>query len=96
MIYNFYLIIIGCIAGVATMNYYVYAVGGYDGSQQLSSVERYDTIMDKWEMVASMNCPRSALSVAVIDSKLYALGIFIQLIKYLTCIEKQKLRQVFL
>ena len=56
------------------MDHYVYAVGGYDGRNQLSSVERYDTETNTWEFVPPMNVPRSALSVAVINGKLYALG----------------------
>lgn len=56
------------------MDCYVYAVGGYDSSCQLSSVERYCTVTNQWEFVAPMRSPRSALSVAVVNSKLYALG----------------------
>lgn len=56
------------------MEQYVYAVGGYDGTDQLHSVERYDVETNQWEMLANMNIPRSALSVAVIFSSLYALG----------------------
>lgn len=56
------------------MNQYIYVVGGYDGSQQLASVERYDTERDTWEIVASVQIARSALSLTVLDNKLYALG----------------------
>lgn len=56
------------------MEGYVYAVGGYDSSCQLSSVERYCTATNQWEFVAPMRSPRSALSVAVINNRLYALG----------------------
>ena len=52
----------------------MYAVGGYDSSSQLRTVERYCMMTDKWEFVASMKSPRSALSVAVVSGKLYALG----------------------
>ena len=53
---------------------YVYAVGGYDGTNQLPSVERYSVETDQWQMFSPMNWPRSALSLAVVNSKIYALG----------------------
>lgn len=49
-------------------------VGGFDGQRQLSSVERLDTDNRIWETVTSMKISRSALSVNVIDGKLYAMG----------------------
>lgn len=49
-------------------------VGGYDGVNQLNSVERYDTERDEWEFIAPVKTARSALSVSVLDNKLYALG----------------------
>lgn len=61
-------------SGVIAMESYVYAVGGYDSTCQLRSVERYSLDKDCWEFVAPMNSPRSALSVAVICNRLYALG----------------------
>ena len=53
---------------------YVYAVGGYDGQDQLASVERYSVATDQWESLAPMLQPRSALSLAVINARLYAIG----------------------
>lgn len=61
------------------MDQYVYVVGGYDSDEQLSSVERYDVETDQWEIVANMMSPRSALNVAVVRGKIYALGIYIYL-----------------
>lgn len=61
-------------SGIASLEGYVYAVGGYDSSSQLRTVERYCLTTDKWEFVAPMKSPRSALSVAVMGGKLYALG----------------------
>lgn len=60
-------------AGVAVLNQYIYVVGGFDGSRQLSSVERFDTDRQTWETVTPMKTSRSALSVNVIDGKLYAM-----------------------
>jgi len=62
------------LTGIIGMDCYVYAVGGYDSNCQLRTVERYCTVSNKWEFVAPMRSPRSALSVAVIGGKLYALG----------------------
>lgn len=62
--------------GVAALNQYIYVVGGFDGQAQLSSVERYDTEQQIWEMVAEIRIARSALSLTVLDGKLYAMGGF--------------------
>ena len=61
-------------SGVVALEGYLYAVGGYDSSSQLRTVERYCMVTDKWEFVAPMKSPRSALSVVVLGGKLYALG----------------------
>lgn len=39
-------------------------------------VERYDTENQIWETVDSIKIARSALSLTVLDSKLYAMGGF--------------------
>ena len=52
----------------------IYAVGGYDGTSQLNSVEKYNVDENRWEFVKAMNSRRSALSVDVVGGKLYALG----------------------
>jgi len=62
------------LAGVCSLDQYIYAVGGYDGSSQLSSVERYDVWSDQWTTITPMSCPRSALSVGVINNSIYAIG----------------------
>lgn len=52
----------------------IYAVGGFDGHNQLMSVERYDPKKKMWENVASLRKARSGVGVAVVDNILYALG----------------------
>lgn len=52
----------------------MYAVGGYDGTAQLSSVERYSVASDRWEPVSPMKNRRSAHGVTVYQGKIYALG----------------------
>jgi hypothetical protein len=67
-------------AGVAALNQYIYVVGGYDGHRQLNTVERYDTEKDSWDSVSSIRTARSALSLTVLDGKLYAMGKYSQYI----------------
>ena len=62
--------------GVAVLNGYLYAVGGYDGvaRQCLNSVEKYDHQTDEWTQTEPMNQRRSGAAVAVLDNMLYAIG----------------------
>uniref|UniRef100_A0AAY4E720 BACK domain-containing protein n=1 Tax=Denticeps clupeoides TaxID=299321 RepID=A0AAY4E720_9TELE len=61
----------------------VYAVGGFNGSLRvrtvdvydgLSSVEVYSCKTNEWVFVASMNTRRSSVGVGVVNGKLYAVG----------------------
>ena len=52
----------------------LYVMGGHDGRNQLSSVERYDPAKNAWEAVAPMSTARFALAAAVFDGKLYVMG----------------------
>lgn len=52
----------------------IYAAGGYDGQDQLNSVERYDVETETWTFVASMKHRRSALGIAVHQGRIYVLG----------------------
>lgn len=65
-----------CYSGVAAINQYIYVVGGFDGTRQLATVERYDTDNETWDMVAPIQIARSALSLTQLDGKLYAIGGF--------------------
>ena len=56
------------------MDQVMYAVGGYDGTSQLASVERYSVDTDQWTTIASMQLPRSALSLCALNNKIYAIG----------------------
>lgn len=51
-------------------------MGGFDGTRQLATVERYDTENETWDMVAPIQIARSALSLTTLDGKLYAIGGF--------------------
>lgn len=45
--------------GVAVINRLLYAVGGFDGANRLSSCECYNPEKDEWKTMASMNTVRS-------------------------------------
>ena len=64
------------VTGVCPLDQFIYVVGGYDSINQLRTVERYDVETNQWEYISPMNSPRSALSVAVVNSKIFALGNF--------------------
>jgi len=56
----------------------IYIIGGqsFDGNvfPRLSSVEMYDPITDTWLSKAQLPSPREALSTAVVNEKIYAIG----------------------
>jgi kelch-like protein 19 len=45
--------------GVAVINRFLFAVGGYDGVNRLASVERYHPEQNHWSAVAPMSIARS-------------------------------------
>ena len=53
---------------------FLYACGGNDGSSSLNSCERYCPSYDKWTPIASMNKRRAGASVTVLNNRLYILG----------------------
>lgn len=61
---------------MAAIDQFIYVVGGFDGTRQLATVERYDTENETWNMVAPIQIARSALSLTPLDGKLYAIGGF--------------------
>ncbi|KAK7065698.1 Kelch-like protein 4 [Halocaridina rubra] len=62
--------------GVAVINDYLFAVGGYNGSYWLNSVERYDPLEDQWTSVSSMISPRSSFGITVSRGRIYCIGGF--------------------
>ena len=54
----------------------IYAIGGYGGGDNscLSSAERFDSHTGKWELIASMNEPRRALTAVALPDGIYAIG----------------------
>lgn len=53
--------------GVAVINRLLYAVGGFDGTHRLSSVECYNPEKDEWRGTAPMNTVRSGAGESVPD-----------------------------
>ena len=52
--------------GCAVVKRLLFAVGGFDGVNRLSTVECYDPEKDEWRMVASMNTVRSGAGMSVL------------------------------
>lgn len=62
--------------GVVFMAGKVYAVGGFNGSLRVRTVDVYDGVKDQWTSIASMQERRSTLGAAVLSELLYAVGGF--------------------
>ena len=54
----------------------LYVMGGFDGQNSLSTVERYDPVKNAWEAVAPMSAARDGSAAVVVDGKLYVMGGF--------------------
>jgi N-acetylneuraminic acid mutarotase len=61
-------------AGVVAHGQYIYIAGGMDNSGYLNSMERYDTDKDVWIPLSPMPTARSALTLAVLENQIYAIG----------------------
>ena len=59
---------------MGVVNGIVYAIGGYDGSAHLNTVECFDPMTNSWRTVASMASRRSSAGVAVLNDLLYVVG----------------------
>ena len=53
--------------GTAVLGGHIYVVGGQDGSGPLSSVERYDPLINEWAAQPNMNVARDCVGVAVVN-----------------------------
>lgn len=58
------------------INGLVYAVGGFNGSLRVRTVDVYDPVKDMWTSCPSMEARRSTLGVAVLHGNIYAVGGF--------------------
>jgi len=64
------------LTGVTVVGGLVYAVGGFNGSLRVRTVDVYDPGKDTWSSVASMEARRSTLGAAVLNGCIYAIGGF--------------------
>lgn len=60
--------------GVCMVGNYIYAIGGFNGMERVSSGEKYDPMTNTWTAIASMPTQRSSLSLTYLDGYIYALG----------------------
>jgi len=49
-------------------------IGGYDGTSQLNSCEKYNTITNEWEFITSMKIARSALGCCTWKNNIVVTG----------------------
>lgn len=54
----------------------VYAIGGFNGSLRVRTVDVYEPATDTWASCRSMEARRSTLGVAVLKGMIYAVGGF--------------------
>jgi len=65
-----------CYVGTALLDGRIVAVGGHDGRVRHRSVEEYDPGTNQWNLLPSLNSPRSDLAVVNYQGKIYAIGGF--------------------
>ncbi|RWS24101.1 Ring canal kelch-like protein [Leptotrombidium deliense] len=65
-----------CRAGVAVLNGLVYAIGGFNGSLRVRTVDCFDPQANRWISCPSMEARRSTLGVCVLNNRIYAVGGF--------------------
>lgn len=52
----------------------LYAIGGYDGSNNIAALEVYDPATDSWGTKPPLPTPRDHLTAAVVRGQIYAIG----------------------
>ncbi|XP_064496805.1 kelch-like protein 10 [Pseudopipra pipra] len=55
---------------------YIYVIGGFDGTDYLDIIKRFDPLQKTWQQVAPMHLRRCYISVTVVDNFIYAMGGF--------------------
>ncbi len=59
---------------MATLDGFVYAVGGYDGTTRIDTVERYSPRTNSWEFVRSLPIAISRCHATAFNGRLYVAG----------------------
>ncbi|XP_048774657.1 kelch-like protein 3 isoform X2 [Ostrea edulis] len=60
--------------GMATLDGYIYAIGGYDGTSNLCSVEKYCPQTNRWTCVSQLSQPVARIVATSLNGYLYAAG----------------------
>ena len=60
--------------GICTYDGKIFACGGYNGSNMLSSCEYYQPMTNEWKSLPNMNKARSAVAVTVFENHVWVLG----------------------
>lgn len=60
--------------GLVSFRNNLYAIGGYDGQQHLSSMECYDVILNEWTIVAHASVPRNSPCACILEGCIYVIG----------------------
>lgn len=78
--------VLDCIGfvGLCVLGGRVYAVGGFNGSLRVRTVDIYDAAADQWSPCPEMEARRSTLGVAVLGNCVYAVCYYILL--FVSCI----------
>ncbi|KAF4099181.1 hypothetical protein G5714_019307 [Onychostoma macrolepis] len=63
-----------CDVSVAVLDGFIYAMGGFDGRERLSSAERYDPSANQWTLTAPMHVQRSDASAVSLQGRVYICG----------------------
>lgn len=59
---------------MAVLDGYIYAVGGWEGTSRLNTVERFNPSTNSWSFVASMAMALTSTAVVAYDGLLYVTG----------------------
>ena len=65
-----------CYVSSAELGGYLYAIGGFNGTERLKSAERYDPTTNQWSFINSMATIRSDACAVAFQGKIYAIGGF--------------------
>lgn len=63
-------------SGLAVLDGFIYAIGGWDGLSRLNSVERYNPCNNTWEYVAPMKISLTSPAAVGHQGHLYVTGTF--------------------
>ena len=69
--------------GLAMLDGHVYAVGGWEGTSRLDTIERFSASSNSWSFVAPMEMAVTSPAVVTHDGLLYVTGEFITRLGFL-------------